>query len=142
MKVVEENDKVSLHYKGTLSGGEMFDSSEGREPLTFEVGSGQVISGFDKAVRGMQVDQAKTFTIPSDEAYGDVKEELIYEVPKSSIPADLNPHQGQRLVSNLEDGRQIPVTVAQVTDESITLDANHPLAGKDLTFDITIVAIN
>lgn len=142
MKVVEEKNNVSLHYTGTLTSGETFDSSEGREPLTFEVGGGQVIPGFDEAVRGMQIDESKKFTIPKDKAYGDVNEELLYEVPKASIPAELNPHEGQRLVSNLEDGRQIPVTVTKITDETITLDANHPLAGQDLTFDIKIVAID
>lgn len=141
MKVVEEKNNVSLHYTGTLNNGETFDSSEGRDPLTFEVGSGQVIPGFDKAVRGMKIDESKKFTIAKDEAYGDVNEELVYDVPKDSIPADLNPHEGQRLVSNLQDGRQIPVTVTKVSEETITLDANHPLAGQDLTFDIKIVGI-
>lgn len=142
MKKVNNNDNISLHYKGTLNNGELFDSSEGRDPLKFEVGAGQVIPGFDKAVVGMEVEESKKFTIPADEAYGQVKEELVYEVPKNAIPADLNPTKGQRLVSNLEDGRQIPVTVAKVTEETITLDANHPLAGQDLTFDIKIVSIN
>ncbi|MDB0002265.1 peptidylprolyl isomerase [Salibacteraceae bacterium] len=141
MKVVDKNDNVSIHYKGTLSDGQLFDSSEGKDPLTFEVGSGQVISGFDKAVVGMKVDESKVFTIPSTEAYGEVKDDLLYEIPVSSIPAELNPHEGQRLVSNLEDGRQIPVTVKSVKEDIITLDANHPLAGKDLTFDIKIVEI-
>ena len=142
MKTVEENDKVALHYTGTLSNGETFDSSEGRDPLSFEVGSGQVIPGFDKAVRGMKVDESKKFTVPSAEAYGEPNEELVYEVPLASIPAELKPHEGQRLVSNLEDGRQIPVTVTKVAEDTITLDANHPLAGKDLTFDIKIVSID
>ncbi len=141
MKVVDKNDNVSIHYKGTLSDGQLFDSSEGKDPLTFEVGSGQVIPGFDKAVVGMKVDESKVFTIPSTEAYGEVKDDLLYEIPVSSIPAELNPHEGQRLVSNLEDGRQIPVTVKSVKEDIITLDANHPLAGKDLTFDIKIVEI-
>jgi peptidylprolyl isomerase len=141
MKVVDKNDNVSIHYKGTLSDGQLFDSSEGKDPLTFEVGSGQVISGFDKAVVGMKVDESKVFTIPSTEAYGEVKDDLLYEIPVSSIPAELNPHEGQRLVSNLEDGRQIPVTVKSVKEDIITLDANHPLAGKNLTFDIKIVEI-
>jgi len=141
MKVVDKNDNVSIHYKGTLSDGQLFDSSEGKDPLTFEVGSGQVIPGFDKAVVGMKVYESKVFTIPSTEAYGEVKDDLLYEIPVSSIPAELNPHEGQRLVSNLEDGRQIPVTVKSVKEDIITLDANHPLAGKDLTFDIKIVEI-
>jgi peptidylprolyl isomerase len=142
MKKVDNNDNISLHYKGTLTGGEMFDSSEGRDPLKFEVGAGQVIPGFDRAVLGMSTEESKVFTIPADEAYGSVKEELVYEVPKASIPAELKPEKGQRLVSNLEDGRQIPVTITDVTDETITLDANHPLAGEDLTFDIKIVSID
>ena len=142
MKKVDNNDNISLHYKGTLTGGEMFDSSEGRDPLKFEVGAGQVIAGFDRAVLGMSTEESKVFTIPADEAYGSVKEELVYEVPKASIPAELKPEKGQRLVSNLEDGRQIPVTITDVTDETITLDANHQLAGEDLTFDIKIVSID
>lgn len=142
MKEIAENDTIALHYKGTLNNGEIFDSSEGRDPLQFEVGAGQVIPGFDKAVIGMKVEDTKMFTIPADEAYGEMKEELVYQVPKNAIPESLNPAPGQRLVSNLEDGRQIPVTVTEVTEETITLDANHPLAGKDLTFDITIVSVN
>jgi FKBP-type peptidyl-prolyl cis-trans isomerase 2 len=142
MKTVEENDQVTLHYTGTLSSGETFDTSEGRDPLTFEVGSGQVIPGFDKAVMGMKVDESKKFTIPSAEAYGESSEDLVYDVPKDAIPAELKPHEGQRLVSSLEDGRQIPVTITRINEETITLDANHPLAGKDLTFDIKIVSIH
>lgn len=142
MEEVKNNDNISLHYTGTLNNGERFDSSEGREPLSFEVGAGQVIPGFDKAVVGMKVNEQKKFTIPAAEAYGDLNEELVYEIPKDSIPADLNPEKGQRLVSNLSDGRQIPVTVTEVREETIMLDANHPLAGEDLTFDITIVSIN
>ncbi len=142
MKKVDNSDNISLHYKGTLANGEMFDSSEGRDPLKFEVGAGQVILGFDKAVVGMSPEESKVFTIPVDQAYGMVKEELVYEVSKESIPADLKPEKGQRLVSNLEDGRQIPVTITDVTDETITLDANHPLAGQELTFDIKIISID
>ncbi len=141
MKTIETNDQVTLHYKGTLSDGEQFDSSEGREPLSFKVGGGQVIPGFDEAVIGMKPEESKKFTIPADKAYGTVREDLIHKVERSSIPAELNPHEGQRLVSNLEDGRQIPVTVTEVTEETITLDANHPLAGKDLTFEIQIVSV-
>lgn len=142
MKKVKNTDMVSLHYTGTLSDGEKFDSSEGREPLKFQVGAGMVIPGFDKEVVGMEVNESKTFTVASGEAYGDVKQELLYKVPKSSIPKEIEPQVGLRLVSNLEDGRQIPVTVTEVEDETITLDANHPLAGKDLTFEIKIVSID
>ena len=141
MKTIETNDQVTLHYKGTLSNGEQFDSSEGRDPLSFKVGEGQVIPGFEKAVVGMKPEESKTFTIPASEAYGNVRDELVHKVDRGSIPAEINPHIGQRLVSNLQDGRQIPVTVTEVTDESVTLDANHPLAGKDLTFEIKIVNV-
>lgn len=141
MKVIEQNDQVTLHYTGTLDSGEQFDSSEGKQPLTFEVGGGQVIPGFDKAVLGMKVDESKKFTIPSAEAYGDVNEELVYEIPKTALPDTIKPEAGMRLVSNLEDGRQIPVTVTAVSEENITLDANHPLAGQNLTFDIKIVSV-
>ena len=141
MTEIKNNDTVSLHYTGTLNNGEQFDSSEGRDPLTFEVGAGQVIPGFDKAVLGMKEEESKKFTIPAEEAYGEENAELIYEVPKSSIPEELKPHEGQRLVSNLNDGRQIPVTVKAIKEDTITLDANHPLAGQDLTFDIKIVEV-
>lgn len=141
MKTIDTNDTVTLHYKGTLADGELFDSSEGRDPLSFKVGEGQVIPGFDAAVRGMKAEESKTFTIPADEAYGQVREDMVQKIPRESIPAELKPHAGQRLVSNGEDGRQIPVTVVEVTDETVTLDANHPLAGKDLTFEIDIVSV-
>jgi len=142
MSAIKTTDVISLHYTGTLSTGEQFDSSEGRAPLEFEVGSGQVIPGFDAAVMGMKVGESKKVTIAAAEAYGEVMEDMIYSVPKDAIPADLNPHVGLKLVSTLENGHQIPVTITEVTNESITIDANHELAGQDLTFDITIVSIN
>lgn len=141
MKEIEKNDEVTLHYKGTLTNGEQFDSSEGRDPLSFVVGEGKVIPGFESAVVGMKKDETKTFTIPADQAYGQIREDLVHKVNRDQIPADLKPEPGQRLVSNLQDGRQIPVTVTEVTEETITLDANHPLAGKDLTFEINIVNV-
>jgi FKBP-type peptidyl-prolyl cis-trans isomerase 2 len=142
MKTIAQNDQVTLHYTGTLNTGEQFDSSVGKEPLTFEVGGGQVIPGFETAVVGMKVDETKKFTITSDQAYGEMNEELIYKIDRNTIPDTIQPEAGMRLVSNLEDGRQIPVTITDVTPETITLDANHPLAGKDLTFDIKIVGVN
>ncbi len=142
MKTIAQNDQVTLHYTGTLNTGELFDSSVGKEPLTFEVGGGQVIPGFETAVVGMKVDETKKFTITSDQAYGEMNEELIYKIDRNTIPDTIQPEAGMRLVSNLEDGRQIPVTITDVTPETITLDANHPLAGKDLTFDIKIVGVN
>lgn len=142
MKTIQLNDQVTLHYKGTLANGELFDTSFGGQPLTFNVGQGEVIPGFEKAVVGMGVDESKQFTIPSLEAYGLVDESLIHRVSRTEFPEHINPEEGMRLVSNLEDGNQVPITITKVTADSITIDANHPLAGKDLTFDITIVSIN
>jgi FKBP-type peptidyl-prolyl cis-trans isomerase 2 len=142
MKTISQNDQVTIHYTGTLSDGEQFDSSVGKDPLTFEVGGGQVIPGFETAVVGMKADETKKFTIPSDEAYGQINEELVYKIDRKEIPETIQPEAGMRLVSTLEDGKQIPVTIMEVTPETIVLDANHPLAGKDLTFDIKIVGVN
>lgn len=135
------NDKVKVHYKGTLSNGEVFDSSEGRDPLEFTLGAGQVIPGFDNGVVGMEVDETKKIEISSNEAYGDVRQDLIQEVPKSNLPPEIKPEIGMQLVSNTPDGQQIPLVVTEIKEESITVDANHPLAGKDLTFEVKLVSI-
>ncbi len=136
------NDKVKIHYKGTLSSGEVFDSSEGREPLEFTLGSGQVIPGFDKGVTGMKVEESKTINIPSAEAYGEQKEELIQQVPKAQLPPEIKPEVGLQLMSQSPNGQEIPLVITEVQEDSITVDANHPLAGKDLTFELTLVSIN
>ena len=136
------NDKVKVHYKGTLSTGEIFDSSEGREPIEFTLGAGQMIPGFDKGVMGMEIDESKTINIPAAEAYGEPQTQLIQQVPKVHLPDEINPQVGMRLVSQGPDGQQIPVTITEVADETITVDANHPLAGKDLTFEVRLVSIN
>ena len=136
------NDKVKVHYKGTLNTGEVFDSSEGREPLEFTLGSGQVIPGFDNGVMGMQVDESKTINIPAAEAYGEPKAELIHQVAKTQLPPEIKPEVGLRLSSQAPDGSQIPLVVTEVTEDSITVDANHPLAGQDLNFELTLVGIN
>lgn len=135
------NDKVKVHYTGKLTTGEVFDSSEGREPLEFTVGGGQMIKGFDEAVNGMAIDEKKTVEIPSAEAYGERREELIQEVPKDQLPADMKPEVGQKLVATNDLGHQTYVSVTAVTDDAITVDANHDLAGKDLIFDIQLVEI-
>ncbi len=135
------NDKVKVHYKGTLSNGEVFDSSEGRDPLEFTLGSGQVIPGFDKGIQGMEINESKTILIPSTEAYGQVREDLIQEVDKKDLPQEINPEVGLKLVSQTPDGKQIPLIVTEIKEESIIVDANHPLAGKDLTFKVTLVGI-
>lgn len=139
---VKANDKVRVHYKGSLSDGVMFDSSEGRDPLEFTIGSGQMIPGFENGVIGMQVDESKTLNIPAAEAYGQPKAELILEVPKSQLPPEINPEIGLQLMSQTPDGQQTPLLVTEVKEDSIIVDANHPLAGKDLTFEITLVSIN
>lgn len=136
------NDKVKVHYKGTLSNGEVFDSSEGKEPLEFTLGTGQVIPGFENAVLGMKVEESKTINIPAAEAYGEPREELIQQVPKAQLPPEIKPEVGMQLMSQTPDGQQIPLVVTEVTEETITVDANHPLAGKDLTFELTLQSIN
>ena len=138
----KENDKVKVHYKGTLSNGEVFDSSEGREPLEFTLGAGQMIPGFDKGVHGMEVEETKTITIPAADAYGEPREELKQEVQKSQLPPEIKPEVGLKLVTQAPNGQQIPLVVTEVKEDSIVVDSNHPLAGKDLTFEITLVSIN
>lgn len=135
-------DTVKVHYTGTLGDGTVFDSSSGREPLDFTVGSGQVIPGFDTAVTGMNVGESKTFTIPCAEAYGEHDPRMVQDVPRSEMPADMELTLGMRLSARGPDGREIALVVNDITDETVKLDANHPLAGQELTFAIEVVAIN
>lgn len=135
------NDNVKVHYTGKLTSGEVFDSSEGRDPLAFTVGGGQMIKGFDEAVDGMSVNEKKTVTIVAAEAYGEHREELIQEIPKSNLPEEMKPEVGQKLMATNDLGHQTQVAVTQVSEDSITIDANHDLAGKDLVFDIQLVEI-
>lgn len=141
MAQAKKGDRVKIHYTGTLEDGTTFDSSVGHEPLEFKIGSGQVIPGFDEAVLGMSVGQAKSVNIPVDKAYGPRNEELVMSAPLDQVPPDLNPEVGQKLQMGGPNGELIVVAVVEVTDEHITLDANPPLAGKDLNFDIELVAI-
>lgn len=140
-QAAKAGDTVQVHYTGKLDDGSVFDSSAGRDPLEFTVGSGQVIPGFEQAVEGMAVGQTKTVTIPAAEAYGDRVAEAVLQVPREQLPPDLEPEVGQQLVMQSRDGRQIPIVVVEVTEDSITIDANHPLAGRDLTFEIELVAV-
>ena len=130
-----------MHYKGKLNSGEQFDSSEGREPLEFTVGAGQMIAGFDQAIPGMSVGEKKTITIAPADAYGEKNEDAIIEFPKSNIPSDMKLQPGMKLQLRNEAGHPIPVTVAEVKDDIVILDANHELAGKELIFDIELVEI-
>jgi FKBP-type peptidyl-prolyl cis-trans isomerase 2 len=138
---VKDGDKVKVHYHGKLRSGETFDSSQGREPLEFTVGGGQVIKGFDEGVKGMQVGDKKTVEIAVDDAYGQKSQEMIIEFPKNQFPEDMNPEMGMQLMMNNGSGQQFPVTIVEVKDQSVILDANHPLAGQDLVFDIELVEI-
>ena len=140
MAQAKEGDTVRVHYTGTLGDGQEFDSSRGLDPLTFTLGSGSVIAGFDEAVTGMAVGDEKRVTIPADEAYGPRRDELTLQLPRSELPADMELEEGTQL--RMEQGEEsIVVTVRQLDDASVTLDANHPLAGQALTFDLRLVEI-
>lgn len=141
MQQAKKGDKVKVHYHGKLTTGETFDSSEGRDPLPFEIGSGMVIKGFDDGVTGMAVGDKKTITIPAEEAYGPVNPDMIIEMPKDRLPQDMEVEVGMPLVMSDPQGQQFQVTVKEITDDNIVLDANHPLAGKDLVFDLELVEI-
>jgi peptidylprolyl isomerase len=138
--MVKAGDIVSLHYKGTLNDGTVFDSSEGREPLEFEAGSGMVIKGFDDGVIGMAVGDKKSIHIEVNEAYGPANEQMIFKFERSEIPPDVPLEVGGTL--NMHDGQQaVPVIIREVTDTFVVLDANHPLAGQELNFELEMVSI-
>ncbi len=141
MSEVKSGDKVAIHYTGSLIDGTVFDSSEGREPLEFTVGSGQIIPGLDAALQGMKVGEKKTVTIAPEDAYGAHHPEGVLEVPKSQLPDDLPLEVGTMLEMRSPDGRAAPVTITAVGEDSVTLDANHMLAGKELVFDFELVSI-
>jgi peptidylprolyl isomerase len=141
MATAKQGDTVHIHYSGALEDGTVFDSSAGRDPLSFTIGSGQVIPGFEEAVIGMAIDDKKNVTIPVDKAYGPRNEELIMTVPKEQVPPDLNPEVGQKLQMQGPDNTPVVVEVTEVAEEHIKLDANPPLAGKDLIFDLELVEI-
>lgn len=141
MTQVKSGDTVRIHYTGTLTDGSTFDSSAGRDPLEFTVGSGQIIPGLDKAMPGMEVGEKKQVTVPADEAYGQPNPAAQQAVPRAEIPDHIPLDLGTQLQVQTPDGQAMQVTVVQVTDQEVTLDANHPLAGKDLTFDIELVEI-
>ena len=141
MVQVKKGDSVKVHYHGTLSDGTIFDSSTGREPLEFEVGSGMVIAGFDEGVTGMSIGEKRSVNIPADQAYGQVQDEMIMEFPKAQFPPDMVPEIGVQLSMSNNEGQQFPVTIIEVKEDVVVLDANHPLAGKDLTFDLELVDI-
>ncbi|GAA4414182.1 peptidylprolyl isomerase [Nibrella viscosa] len=142
MAQAKAGDTVQVHYTGTLTDGTVFDSSKGREPLEFTLGSGQVIKGFDEGISGMEIGETRTVEIPVEEAYGPAHEEMIFTLERSEIPDDIPLEIGMTLNMH-EDGnpQPVPVIVRDLTDESVTLDANHPLAGQDLVFEVQLVDI-
>jgi peptidylprolyl isomerase len=137
----KSGDTVQVHYKGTLNDGTVFDSSEGSEPISFTLGAGQVIPGFETAVEGMKVGDTKTETIASDDAYGPRRDELVFRIGRDQIPPGQDIEVGDTLRIGFADGSTAAVQVAAMDEQSLTLDANHPLAGQDLTFALTLVKI-
>lgn len=141
MAKAKDGDTVRVHYTGKFQDGTVFDSSVNHDPLEFTIGDGQLIPGFEQAVIGMNPGETKTQEVPSDLAYGPHREELVLEVDRDKIPPDINPTVGQQLQMSSRDGRSTTVVVSAVTEKTVSLDANHPLAGKDLIFDIELVEI-
>jgi len=150
MSQAKTGDKVTVHYTGRLEGGQVFDSSECREddcgcesgPMEFVIGEGEVIPGFEQAIIGMSPGDEKTVTIPASEAYGERMDEMVAVVDRSEIPPDLELAVGLSLEVTQENGNAFPVLITEVNETSVTLDANHPLAGKDLTFELRLVQIS
>lgn len=138
---VKKGDKVKVEYTGSLDDGTVFDSSKGKDPLEFEVGSGQVIKGFDTAVVGMNKGEEKQVKINAEDAYGNHNPQLVKKVPKENLPKTQDPKVGLFLMLNLPDGQQFPAMISEVSDKEVTIDLNHPLAGKNLNFKIKVVEI-
>jgi peptidylprolyl isomerase len=141
MEQVKTGDTVSIHYTGTLEDGTVFDSSRERDPLQFEVGSGQIIPGLDSALPGMSEGETKKVTVPPEEAYGHINPDAKQAVPRSNIPDDIPLEIGTPLQVQTPQGQTVPVKVDSVTDDTVVLDANHPLAGETLNFEIEVVKI-
>ena len=136
---IQDGDTIKIDYTGTLDDGSVFDCSDEREPLQFTVGAGEVIPGFEEAVRGMEEGQEKEFRIEPSEAYGEYDEALTQQIPRTVIRSDMEVQEGMMLLVKTPDGQEIPAKVAEVGDEQVTLDMNHPLAGKALNFNIKVI---
>lgn len=141
MAQAKSGDTVKVHYKGTLPDGTIFDSSEGRDPLEFKIGEGNLIPGVEEAVIGMKPEEVRTATVPPEKGYGDYKEEMVVDVEKTQFPENIDPTVGQQLELKQPDGQTVVVTVTDIADDTVKLDANHPLAGKDLIFELQLVDI-
>lgn len=141
MAEAQQGKTVSVHYTGKLEDDTVFDSSRGGDPLSFEIGSGQIIPGFEKGVVGMTPGETKTVEVSAEEAYGPYREDQVVEVEREKLPEDIEPEVGQQLQVQQTNGQTAVVTIKEVTPAAVRLDANHPLAGKDLTFEIEVVSI-
>ena len=142
MEKVENGLFVSLHYKGTMQNGEVFDTSKGRDPLEVQMGAGQLIPGLEKALMGMSLNEKKVLTIEPEEAYGYVDKSLTHSFVRSDVPSEMNPEVGQVVALTSPEGQQVPAQIIEVDDEKVVVDLNHPLAGETLTFDIEVVGIS
>lgn len=141
MNLVKDHHTVKVNYTGKLTDGQVFDTSEGKEPIEVTLGQGQIIPGFEKGLIDMKLNEKKTITIAKEEAYGDINAALIQEVQKTALPQDMTPEVGMGLVSKSPDGQEMNLVVVEVKDDSIVIDGNHPLAGKDLVFDLEVLEI-
>ncbi len=141
MAEAKQGDAVQVHYTGKLEDGTVFDTSQDREPLEFTIGEDRVIPGFESAVLGMEPGDSKTQELGPDDAYGQRREDMVMELDRGQIPEDLDPEVGQQLHLRMEDGQRVPVVITKLGEESVTIDANHPLAGKKLIFDIELISI-
>ena len=139
--MIEAGKTVKVHYKGTLDNGDVFDSSEGRDPIEFEIGAGTVIPGFEAAVAMMQVNETTNVTIPCAEAYGEINENMVGQIERTQLPDEIEPEVGMVLSMTSPDG-EIPVRIVDLDDDMLTLDANHPLAGENLNFELTLVEVS
>ena len=140
-QAAKAGDKLRIHYTGRLDDGTVFDNSEGRDPLEFTVGNGEIIPGLEKAMIGMEVGESREVTVAPEEAYGARDDQRVQSVPREAIPDHIPMEPGTQLSMKTQDGQTIPVVVSNVTDSHVELDANHPLAGRTLTFDVTLVEI-
>lgn len=141
-KMIEKGNKVKIHYTGTLEDGTVFDSSEGKDPLEFEVGTGQVIAGFDEGVIGLKKGDKKTINIPADKAYGQYDEKRMGEYPRANVPKDMELKVGAKMFLQSPEGGVALATIKEIKDDVVVLDLNHPLAGKDLTFEVEVIEVN
>ncbi|MGD8990059.1 MAG: peptidylprolyl isomerase [Desulfobacterales bacterium] len=142
MNKVESGHYVTVHYKGTLENGDMFDTSEGRHPMEVHIGAGQVITGFEKALMGMALNEKKVFTLDPEEAYGFRDESLTHSFARSEVPAEMDLEVGQTVALSSPEGQQVPAQIVKADDKKVVVDLNHPLAGKTLNFDIEVVGIS